>query len=139
MRDIDEFGFTNNQAHYDAVIKFRDDAVRDGWSCVPTYDNHESMERAASLEKEGFKCHILSRTKVGKWRFAAQVSLWGPDGLCITAPMEYDWEKIKSGIKRCVYCGKEDVTDIVCVGFAGRSCPECAPAENKKLGPNWWR
>ncbi len=132
-----DFGFTNDKEQYDAAIAFRKDAVKDGWSIKPTYITLESIDRASTLEKEGFKCSILTRTNIGKWKYQASVAIWGSDGMVISAPFKYDWNVIKAGLRRCNTCKKEDV-DVFCVGFAGRVCKECLPEQRKKHEyPGW--
>lgn len=137
---IDEFGLTNERKYLDAAATFRHAAIADGWSCIPTYGDRESAESHATLEKDGFKCHVMARELSGKkYQYQAQVSIWGPDGLCITAPVLYDWDVIESGVRRCGYCGQEDV-DTQRVGFAGRSCEKCLPVARKRDEyPGWTR
>lgn len=137
---INEYGFTNDREYLDAAHAFRKAAIADGWSCVPTYGDHEPMDSHATLNKEGFVCHVKARDRgegKKKYRYEVQVSLWGPDRLCITAPMVYDWEAIKAGVRRCGYCGQEDV-ETQQVGFAGRSCEKCLPSARKQDEyPGW--
>ena len=136
-----DFGFTNEVGKYNAVVSFRDAAIADGWIAKPTYGDHEPMGTAASLTKDGFKMSCLSRTKaIGKWKYEASVCIWGPDGLVIAGmPMEYNWDEIKMGLKRCNYCLRNGV-ETLRVGFAGRCCKECLPEKRKQLEfPGWTR
>lgn len=130
---MNAFGFTNSQADLDAVIAWRDAAVADGWDHKPTYSS-EAEERAATLNREGYVAHILTRSRshTGKWLAEAKVSVWGPDGLAIRVPTVYDWSQIKSAVEKCHYCGAQPVKTKR-VGFAGRACITCAPIEEGKL------
>lgn len=39
----------------------------------------------------------------------------------------------------CPHCGRNvGVDELVRVGFAARSCPQCAPSANAALPPRWW-
>src|SRR5271157_489350 len=92
-----EYGFTNARIWYDRAVAWRDAAVANGWSIVPTYGDHEPVKRAARLEREGFTCQILTRdnsTEVRKYAFEASVSVWAPDGLSILVPNVYDWNAV---------------------------------------------
>lgn len=131
------FGFTNDKSVYDAAVKFRDDAVDDGWEIKPTYKT-EDVNSAASLSRDGFSMMVLARDKgAGKWKYEAKVSIWGPDKLAIRAPAKYDYNKITSGLRKCTECGAEDV-DCKRVGFAGRCCAPCLPKAKKKYEyPGW--
>jgi hypothetical protein len=137
-----DFGFTNDQARYAAAIAWRDAAIADGWSARATYGNSESFDRASSLDHaDGYKVMILTRTndKPGaKWKFEAEVNVWGPDGLAIKPPAQYDMTAIRAATETCHYCGKVG-RKTERVGFAGRACMVCAPVEEKKLGPNYYK
>jgi len=82
------------------VQKFRDDAVKDGWSINPTYD-HESVDSASKLSKDGFVMSILTRTNdLNKYPnvnnlYEVDISIWGSDTLAIDVPDHYDMELIK--------------------------------------------
>jgi hypothetical protein len=130
------FGLSNNPEEYKAAVLFREAAIKDGWNHEPTFPT-EPESRHATLERDGFKCHILTRRNVGSFRYRAEVSIWGPDGLAITPPKVYDWDKIKAGIKRCNYCKKDNVPTQR-VGFTGRCCDKCLPSIQKKVEyPGW--
>jgi hypothetical protein len=134
---IDEFGFTNDRAFYESVIKFREAAIADGWEAKPTYGDSEPLERCASLTKDGFKMHIKSRENEGRrYRYEAQVSIWGPDRLAIKTPTIYDMKLIEQGLKTCNKCGA--IGDMFQYSFAGRCCENCLP-EMRKLHeyPGW--
>jgi hypothetical protein len=121
---MNEFGFTNKDEDYELVNNWFNAAVNDGWDAQPTYPGHETVDVAAKLTKERFVASILRRKRTGKWKFEANVHLWGPDGLAITPPKEYNWEEIKKSLRVCHNCHKEDV-DTVRYSFAGRCCKEC--------------
>lgn len=135
-----DFGYTNDPAQLAAAIAWRDAAIADGWSAHATYRN-ESFDRVSSLEHtDGYKAMILTRTndKPGpKWKFQAEVNVWGPDGLVIKPPAQYDMAAIRASVETCHYCGKTG-GKTERVGFAGRACATCQPAEEKKLGPNYY-
>jgi len=135
----DKFGLTNDKEYYEKAVQFREAMVADGWSIKPSFDN-ESLERATDLEKEGFKCMILTRTGVcAKYEYRVDINIWGPDGLAIIPPEFYDWEKITAGQRRCNYCGKENV-ETHRVGFAGRVCDECGATVAARVErPGWTR
>lgn len=117
---------------YPEASKYRVDAVRDGWTIEPTYSGHEPVEKAATLEKEGFTMSIIARGGSNN-----MVTIWAPDLCQIEVPYPYSWEKIKENIKRCLGCHRL-VEETVQVGFAGRYCTECAPDERKKQEfPGW--
>jgi hypothetical protein len=136
-----DFGFTNDDARLRAAQAYRNAAAADGWLLRPTYGS-ESVERAASLDREGFKMMVLTRDnseKKGKWKHEAQISIWGPDGLAITPPEIYDFSEILAGTRRCGYCKTQDV-ETERVGFAGRCCAKCLPAMRAKIEkPGWTR
>lgn len=135
-----EFGFSNDQARFDAVVAWRDAAIADGWSVEPYFPNHEPVSSASKLRREGYIASILTREKVNsKWKFECQMSVWGPDGLAIKVPVVYDWQKISTSQRRCNYCKAEDV-ETHQVGFAGRACAACLPAQRKRQEyPGWTR
>ncbi len=132
----------NNIEHLQQIQKFRDDAVKDGWSIKPMYD-HESVESASSLSKDGFCMQILTRTDdLNKYPnvktlYEISISIWGPDSLQIEPPQEYDMQKIVEGMRFCKHCGKTDV-DTFRYSFAGRCCKDCLPAlREKHEQPGW--
>lgn len=135
-----DYGFTNDKERYDAAVAYRTAAIADGWNCEPTYGEHEAVERAARLTREGFVIQIISREKnVGKWNYEASVSIWGPDGLQIEPPERYDWNQIVANLKRCNHCHKVvDTTQRY--SFAGRCCDKCLP-EMRRVHeyPGWTR
>ncbi len=137
-----QFGFTNSQADYDAVVAWREAAIADGWDHEPSYGGHESEDRACRLKRNGFVVLIISRKPLsltmdtGRWLAEAQVNAWGPDGMAIRVPDVYDGACFSVAVETCGYCGASSVTTER-VGFAGRACPDCAPKERAKLPPNW--
>ena len=146
------FGFTNSDEVYREVCAFRDAAIADGWSHTATYES-EPEERASRLIKEGFVMQILSRSRDnevlcpergyrysvhGKWKYEAQVNVWGPDGLGISlTDLKYDWQKIKDGLRRCDSCGAQDV-DTQRYSFAGRCCAKCRPEMARQYEKPGW-
>ena len=147
-----EFGFTNDDKVYREVVAFRDAAIADGWVHRPTYES-EPEERACRLSRGGFTMQILTRSRDnevldpsrgyhhsihGKWKYEAQVNIWGPDGLCISpgSPV-YDMERIKAGLRRCDACGAKDV-ETQRYSFAGRCCAKCRPEMAAKYEKPGW-
>lgn len=129
------FGFTNDAAEYRRVIDFREAAKLDGWEHRATYKN-ESAKRVTTLVRDGYKIHAMSRTNVGKWKYEAQICIWGPDGCAIKPPSVYGWDAITSNYLRCHFCG--EVSELHQVGFANKACASCLPAAKKKLEyPGW--
>lgn len=133
----------NNIEHLQRVQKFRDDAVKDGWSIKPTYFPHESVESASTLSKDGFVMSILTRTEDlikypnVKNLYEAEISIWGPDGLAIEVPDHYDMELIKKNMHKCSQCGKF-VDETVRYSFAGRCCKDCLPVLREKYEKPGW-
>jgi hypothetical protein len=100
----------------------------------------ESIDTAATLEKEGFVALVLMRvkTRFGKTYYDAGISIWGPDGLSVDHRKKYSWEHLQKELRRCQYCNKKDV-ETVRVGFAGRCCKTCLPELRKKIEtPGWY-
>jgi hypothetical protein len=136
---MSDHGFTNSAEDLERVRQFRDAAVADGWAIAPTYGEHESVDRAAKLHKDGFTMMILTRSPASgpKWKYEAQVSLWGPDGMGILVPEQYDWSAIQDAIHLCGNC-KKRVEKTHRYSFAGRCCEECLPEMRKKHEyPGW--
>ena len=135
-----EFGFTNDSSRFAAAVAWREAAIADGWVARATYEKHEGIDRACTLEREGFVAMILTRQREKpneKWAFEAKVSVWGPDRLAIRPPDVYSWETIVGDVERCGYCRKPS-SDIQAVGFAGRCCPACLPEQRKRQEyPGW--
>lgn len=133
----------NNIEQLRHVQKFRDDAVKDGWSIKPTYSSHESVESASSLSKNGFSMLILTRTHdLNKYPnvnnlYEVDISIWGPDELAIEVPDRYDMQKIIDGMRFCKQCGKTDV-DTFRYSFAGRCCKDCLPALREEYEQPGW-
>ena len=130
------FGFTNDDQVYRNIIEFREKALLDGWSIEPVYKN-ESVETASKLMRDGFKMMIFARKDIGKWKYEAQISIWGPDRMTIEVPEKYNFDEIKSGMMKCHYCLKHPVKTM-CVGFCGRCCSDCLPEQKKQQEyPGW--
>jgi hypothetical protein len=137
-----DFGFTNKLEDLESARQWVADAVADGWTIEPTYRT-ESIKRAATLTKDDYKALVLMRddshTPGSRFKYTAQVSVWGPDGLAINVPREYDFALIEKAVRRCSECGVDDI-DTQRVGFAGRVCAACLPAAQKKHEyPGWTR
>lgn len=116
---------------------FREAAIADGWSCRPTYQDHEPMERAATLERDGFKIMVIARPRSANLNPSGDVCGWGPDRLAIRMPKVYDWATIQAGARTCSVCNTSDV-ETARFGFAGRACLTCQPSAEAKLGPRYY-
>ncbi len=132
---ISKRGYTDNPGELKRIIEFRETAVKDGWKIWPTYQN-ESVESAATLEKEGFKMMICTRENE-LHKFERDISIWGPDRLAIKVPQGYSWEEIKSGVNVCGFCGETGVRTQR-IAFANRSCEKCYPAAKEKHEKPGW-
>lgn len=120
---------------------WRDAAIADGWSIEPTYGASEPVERAARLRREGFSAQILTRLPVEGDRNQqytdGSVHLWGPDGLAVNPGRTYDWAKLNAGLTTCSACKATDVPTER-VGFAGRVCAACLPAQRRAIETPGW-
>jgi len=134
-----QFGFTNSDDVYQAVRAYRGAAIADGWRAEPTYPQHEDLDRATSLAKDGFVMRVLARVKKPgeKWKYETRVSIWGPDGLAIPAIAPYDWARIQSGVTSCEHCGATNVPTERFY-FAGRACTSCLPGLRAKYERGNW-
>lgn len=104
------------------IKTFKDAAIADGWTiCEQPNDN------LIKLTKDEFIMFCLS----------SDIMIWGPDRLAVDPPSEYNFQELVKNLRKCSYCGKEDVFTSR-VGFAGRCCNECLPAKRKELEyPGW--
>lgn len=119
-------GTVNNDYTQDSLntaLAWKQAAIQDGWVVSPTY-RFESVETAATLNKDGFHASVITRPQSRNLNPCGRVSVWGPDGLCIELSKEYNWEQIKSGVTTCPYCKATGVATER-VGFAGRCCATC--------------
>lgn len=96
-----EFGYSDSQKQFDDCVQWRKDAVADGWEIKPTYGDHESVESAAELKRDGFVALVLTRLNRGKWKFEAIVNLWAPDRRHMATTFPYSWQAIKSAFDKC--------------------------------------
>ena len=137
-RAFEEYGLTDDAEHIEAVRTFIAAAVTDGWLIAPTYGS-ESVERAATLEREGFKMQALMRDDGDKpgYRYQAQIHMWGPDGLSIHPASTYDWPEIQASCRTCNLCGKKD-TETFRYSFAGRCCEACVPKARAEYERGNW-
>lgn len=136
----DMFGFTNDKTQFEAVALWVADAVADGWSIRPTYN--EPVERAATLEKDGFKIQVINRSesngrKPGNWYSESKISIWGPDRLAIPTPRFYDFKKLSERLTYCPVC-KTSGVETQRFSFAGRCCAKCLPEMQRQHEyPGW--
>ena len=107
------------------VLKFRDDAIADGWTCTERYEG-ESIDSYYQLDKDGFLIAGCNRS------YEVKICGWGPDGLDIKTPSTYSMQAIQDAVHRCSFCGAEGV-ETVRVGFADRSCKECQRQEETRF------
>jgi len=120
-----------------AALKWRNDAIADGWTCSPTY-NKESMDRAFTLDHpSGFKAMGIARPADKDSMGEGVINVWGPDGMTVSSGRTYDFKKLQAGLRICSVCRTTDV-DTVRVGFANRVCNTCLPEAVKRLEyPGW--
>ena len=106
---------------------WREILIEDGWALEPTY-RHEPLEHAWGTRKDGFLIRGLARPIPGPHGTYPRPDLtaWGPDGMQIILPGEYDWEEIRRAVRTCIACGKTNV-DTQRYSFAGRCCADCRP------------
>ena len=132
-----DFGFTKDKSRFDAAVAYKAAAIADGWDARPIYES-ESIDSATRLEKEGFIMMVYTRKDAGRGgQMMVTIDIWGPDELAIRPPSTYEWEAIKAGLTTCNYCQKPNVP-VQRVGFAGRSCVDCLPAQRKiQEYPGW--
>ena len=123
--------------------EFRDAALADGWDISPIYDT-ESQDDAAELTRDGWKMFVFARADF------AEVDIWGPDGLAIHFPpdltlvdefppewSEYSMGKLEKYLCYCEYCNSHNI-ETSRIGFAGRCCAKCLPAQKvKQEYPGW--
>jgi hypothetical protein len=136
---FDAFGFTDDPAEHARVRTWRDAAVADGWTAEQTYQ-HEPIESHATLSRDSWRAHCMAREKSGgRYRFEAQISVWGPDGLAVEPGQTYSFEKMTAGLRTCGVCGAKDVPTIR-YSFAGRCCEACRPEMKRQHErPGWNR
>ncbi len=128
----------------DDVHKWREAAIANGWAARPTYENHETVEEACTLEKDGWVAMLLSRPaaevpwKPGTMRPPqTSISIWGPDKLSVERVVPFDMAQIEKNARKCAACGAEDV-DTRRVAFCNRVCLDCLPSERKRLETPGW-
>ncbi|HUW08396.1 MAG TPA: hypothetical protein VM537_01645 [Anaerolineae bacterium] len=133
----------NDPKEIERVRRFVAAAVADGWEIAPTYQS-EDVSRAARLTKDGFVMQTIMREdedgRPHAWSrkgTEASISIWGPDGLGVDVPLEYDGDLIRSWTRKCGECGATDV-DTKRVAFANRVCNACLPAARKKYEKPGW-
>ena len=121
------------------VGQWKADAVADGWHSAPLYPPNgftitsEYLQEinAAQLTKDGWVAFVLNQSK------RKSIVVWGPDGLGVLPSYPYSWEKLQAGLRRCNYCGSENVSTSR-VSFAGRCCSDCLPEQKRILEyPGW--
>jgi hypothetical protein len=137
-------GYTNNQAKLAQVQAYVAAAIADGWEQSIYFDN-EPVTEACKLHRDGFKMSVLMRTFTPKpwqatqpWKFTAQISAWGPDGLAIEVGDEYPgFAAIQAATMKCSQCGAAGVVTFQFF-FAGRCCAGCLPEARRKYEKPGW-
>lgn len=126
----------DTQEKLDAVRRWRDAAVADGWSQEAMYGPYEDVDRVARLRKDGWVAQVFMRVYDTGY-IHANVTIWGPDNLQVTVPPIYSMEALVKNLRKCLNCGAEDV-DVVSYSFAGRCCKACFPElARKTMSGNW--
>lgn len=129
--------FTNDLSKLEQVRAWRDAAIADGWHIEPTYGHHEDVSRAARLMRGGFVVQLITRENVGQWKANVSLGGWAPDGMAISLPTVYDPAVFARSMRHCNYCHADDV-ETHRVGFAGRSCEACLPAQRALAEKPGW-
>lgn len=127
-RQEGDFGFTNKVELLRAAEQFRDAAKSDGWEMRATYGS-ESIERASTLERDGWSMMVLTRNNESEGRgkkYEAAVHIWAPDRLAVEVPEFYDFAELRRRTRVCSHCKTQDV-DTQRYSFAGRCCEVCLP------------
>ena len=115
-----------------AVVAWRDAAISDGWESSQTYRGGEAEDSASTLTRERWRAQVYARSERD-----CSVYVWGPDGLAVPAGDVYDFPALLAGLTHCKTCGRSGVSTHR-VGFAGRVCAACLPAERKRVvTPGW--
>lgn len=116
---------------------YRDAAVADGWSLRATYE-HEAVERAASLERDGWVMLIISRAPRDDTEMpTSSVCIWAPDKAQIRPPLTYDFAAMTAATKVCTQCKAEGV-ETKRLAFASRVCAACEESYARThMGPGW--
>jgi hypothetical protein len=136
----ESWGFTNNPIWIERVRAFVDAAVADGWSREATYTPSESIDRASKLKRDGFVIQVIARDNPeheGAYRYEASLNGWGPDGMVIRLPNDYDMEAIRAAVSRCSLCEKA-ADKTYRYSFAGRCCEACLPAAKAAHEKHGW-
>lgn len=134
------YGFTNDRKHFDAAMAFLAAAKADGWTGGDSDHEREQGYYKLSLPP-GWVMHVTARdhTKdpTHAYEYEAQVSIWGPDGLVILAPVAYDMKVMQENLRRCNLCQQPD-RETQRYSFAGRCCADCLQDARKKHEyPGW--
>jgi hypothetical protein len=135
----EQHGLTNDPIWIERVRAFVAAAVADGWR-REQYFQSEPLERACKLYRDGFTLSVLMRDgQTGNYRFQTDIHGWGPDGLSINLPNEYDWHAIQALVTTCNLCNAKDVKTFR-YSFAGRCCESCVPKARAQFEkPGWDR
>lgn len=135
-RVLREHGFTDDASRLERVREFRDAARDDGWASEPTYEN-EAEDSHATMSRDGFTLHAMCREGRGAWKYCAQISIWGPDGVAVETPETYSMDAVIAGLRRCEFCNAKDV-ETHRVAFANRSCGDCLEEQRRiHETPGW--
>lgn len=147
VTDGSHYGFGESRDPWEYVTAYREQMVADGWGVEPTYGDHEPLESAARLTRDGFVCQILTRDKgpneareprnQGLKRYETTIHIWGPDRLAIKPPYPYSFEACVAATSHCSACGARGVATER-VGFAGRVCAACLPGQRRQIETPGW-
>jgi len=91
--------------------------LADGWESKKIYPSNKNSE-SVKMTKAGFMLDIFGDDSLMSGMYA-----WGPDGLTLALPEDYDWPTIQSAVNICSKCGK--IGPTVRLAFANRVCAEC--------------
>lgn len=129
-------GFSRGTEIVDYVRSYVAEMAADGWSTEPTY-NGEAIERATRLRRDGFIASSTARPSADGLKSSASIHVWGPDGLAIVPPFPYSFDACMAATETCSACRKTGVPTER-VGFAGRVCATCLPAQRARIETPGW-
>jgi len=106
--------------------------IADGWEPSAIYADQYDPEKTARFKRAGFTITFYRRAD----SLSESVAAWGPDGLAVDLPPEYDWAQLQANCKICSNCGRRG--DTVRLGFANRVCPTCRATIGDQVEyPGW--
>ena len=111
-----DYGFTEDIGKFVEVVRFRQDALNDGWTVHPYIEPH--IDRWAKLRKEGFTMYITTRAVRATSRkiiYRVAVAILNRHGVQIPAPRQYCWLDIAvwGGSQNALAIGVPEAPEII--------------------------